>query len=203
MSSRFDHWQEIYQKSEREFSWYQSYPETSVKLIKESNVSLDDAIIDVGGGDSHLVDALLGLGYSNLSVLDISERAIERAKQRLGDLSARIKWIVSDVVSFQSTERFAVWHDRATFHFLIEESNIDDYRENVSKSVKANGRFILGAFSEKGPSKCSGLPIKQYSETRMIDTFNGSFKKERCFEEAHHTPFNTEQVFQFCLFTRQ
>ncbi len=203
MNTQFSHWQKVYEKPEREFSWYQSYPETSVRLIRESNTRLDDPIIDIGGGDSHLVDALLQLGYSNLSVLDISALAIERAKVRLGDLAEKIKWIVSDIINFQPSEKFAVWHDRATFHFLVEESNINDYRKNASAAIQHEGKFILGTFSVNGPSKCSGLPVMQYSESKMIETFEGDFQKEKCFEELHHTPFNTEQLFQFCLFSRR
>jgi len=202
MDDRFSHWQKVYEKAETEFSWYQSYPYTSLKLIVESKTRLDDPIIDIGGGDSHLADELLRLGYTNISVLDISQRAIDRAKARLGELADRIKWIVADVINFRSSEPFAVWHDRATFHFLIEDSNVGDYRNNVSQSVKSNGRFILGAFAETGPSKCSGLPVRQYSEHRMIRTFEGTFKKDRCFAETHRTPFQTDQTFQFCVFTR-
>src|SRR5689334_10932632 len=194
MNPLSEHWQRVYEKPELQFSWYQAYPETSVRLIRETSCQLDDPIIDVGGGDSHLVDALLQLGYSNLSVLDISARAIERAQTRLGKLSSKIKWVVSDVVDFRPPEEFAIWHDRATFHFLIEEQNVLGYRETVGCSVRPNGRFILGAFSEKGPSKCSGLPVRQYSESRMIETFENSFRKERCFEETHQTPFHTEQI---------
>jgi SAM-dependent methyltransferase len=203
MNSKFDHWQKIYEKSEIEFSWYQSYPDTSVRLITEANVSLDEPVIDIGGGDSHLADALLQLGYSNIHVLDISERAIERAKVRLGKFSDKIKWIVSDIVHFKPREIFAVWHDRATFHFLIDDSNVQSYRESLAKSMKENGRFILGAFSENGPMKCSGLPIRQYSETMMLKTFADDFKKEYCFEEVHQTPFKTKQSFQFCIFSKQ
>ncbi|MBS1544193.1 MAG: class I SAM-dependent methyltransferase [Bacteroidetes bacterium] len=202
MNNRFAHWQKVYEKTEQEFSWYQSYPETSVKLIQESRVCLSDPIIDIGGGDSHLVDALLALGYSNLSVLDISARAIERAKERLGELSQKIKWIVSDVLAFKPAEKFAVWHDRATFHFLVEEANVVEYRENVATAIRHEGKFILGAFSINGPSKCSGLPVLQYSESKMIETFGHDFQKEKCFEEEHQTPFNTQQLFQFCLFSK-
>lgn len=202
MESKFEHWQTVYNKLETEFSWYQSYPDTSVRLIRESNAGYDDPIIDIGGGDSHLPDALLQLGYTNISVLDISERAIERAKGRLGELSRKVKWIVSDIVNFTPPELFKVWHDRATFHFLVDDSNVADYHNNLSRSVAPNGRFILGTFSENGPAKCSGLPIRRYSEAKMLETFD-NFKKERCFEEVHRTPFNTEQNFQFCVFSRR
>lgn len=203
MNTRSLHWQKVYEKNETEFSWYQSYPDTSVKLIREAGIARDEAIIDVGGGDSHLADALLDLGFTNISVLDISSRAIDRARQRLGGRSKFVKWIVSDVIDFNPREQFAVWHDRATFHFLTDDSTVEGYRFIVASAVKPAGTFILGAFSEKGPTKCSGLPVRQYNEPGMANLFEGPFRKEHCFEETHRTPFNTEQLFQFCRFTRQ
>ncbi len=203
MVNRSEHWQKVYNKSEQEFSWYQSYPSTSVKLIQESGVALNAPIIDVGGGDSHLVDSLVQLGYSNLYVLDISARAIERARLRLGQLAERINWIVSDIVEFKPTLNFSVWHDRATFHFLVDKSNIQQYKAIVSNAIGPAGKFILGTFSVNGPEKCSGLPVNRYSESTMEETFGTVFKKVRCFEELHQTPFHTEQVFQFCLFSKQ
>ena len=203
MSTTSEHWDRVYNKAEKEFSWYQSYPGASVRLIQESCVHLNDPIIDVGGGDSHLVDALLQLGYSNLCVLDISVRAIDRAKNRLGTLAERITWVVSDIVSFKPPGKFAVWHDRATFHFLAEDSSITAYRNNISIAMQKGGRFILGTFSADGPEKCSGLPVNRYSESKMEDVFSSTFQKVRCFEELHKTPLETEQLFQFCLFDKR
>ena len=200
--NRFEHWQKVYDKVENEFSWYQAYPKTSVKLIEETGVGHHDPIIDIGGGDSHLVDALLEKGYSNLFVLDISSQAIDRARKRLGRSESKVNWILDDVVDFKPSVKFSVWHDRAAFHFLNDDYSIQRYKDNVVRSVMPAGKFILGTFSNNGPDRCSGLPVKQYTEASMEKTFTGPFQKVRCFEELHETPFHTTQLFQFCLFQR-
>ena len=159
-------------------------------------------IIDVGGGDSNLVDALLEKGYKNIWVLDISATALEKAKKRLGDKAKNIHWIVSDITEFETNIKFDFWHDRAVFHFLTDETSISKYVEIVSNAVSANGNFLLGTFSKDGALKCSGLEIKQYSEVSMKETFSDSFEAVKCFTEDHITPFNTIQNFQFCGFKK-
>jgi 2-polyprenyl-3-methyl-5-hydroxy-6-metoxy-1,4-benzoquinol methylase len=203
MNSRQEHWEKVYTKPEQEFSWHQAYPETSMRLIEETKVSLGDPIIDIGGGDSHLVDALLNKGYSNIHVLDISQQAINRARKRLGDNAAKVNWIISDIVDFKSSIKFSVWHDRATLHFLTDDDAVKQYRENLTRAVKQGGNFILGTFSINGPARCSGLPVRRYSEQMMETTFRDAFRKVRCFEEMHETPFRTEQLFQYCMFVKK
>lgn len=204
MNTSKDHWEKIYNtKEEKDFSWFQPYPKTSIEFIELFNLPKNARIIDIGGGDSHLVDALIELGYTNIYVLDISAKAIERARQRLGEHAKLVNWIVSDVTEFESEVQFDFWHDRAAFHFLTSEDQIRKYLAIVRKSLMPNGYLVLGTFSEKGPGKCSGLEIKQYSETSMSALFEKDFKRIKCIEENHSTPFNTLQNFVFCSFQKQ
>jgi len=201
--NRKNHWENIYQtKALDEVSWYQEKPETSLYFFKKFNVPKAAKIIDIGGGDSFLVDHLLKLGYTDLTVLDISESSLERAKIRLGEDAKKVKWIVSDVVNFVPFEKYDVWHDRAAFHFLSEEKEVAEYTKIVKNNVQDNGLLIVGTFSENGPLKCSGIEIKQYSQTQLSHVFEDSFKKIECFNVDHSTPFNTTQNFTFCSFLK-
>lgn len=200
--SEKSHWENVYEtKTPEQVSWTQAIPSTSLRLIEETGVRKDAAIIDVGGGDSNLVDYLLEAGYTNISVLDISEKALERAKSRLGDRAKLVTWIVSDINDFVPTQLYDVWHDRAVFHFVIKENNIKKYVERVADFVR--GTFIVGTFSEQGPLKCSGLEIKQYNEHTLNELFGAHFDKIDCFTEDHLTPFDTVQNFIFCSFRRR
>ena len=197
------HWDRIYQtRSETDFSWFQSYPETSLRFIKLFDLLPNSRIIDVGGGDSHLVDALLDIGFRNIYVLDISEKAIERARKRLGNDATLVNWIIKDVLDFHPLMKFDLWHDRAAFHFLTTYQKIRDYLAIAKKSIKQNGFLTLGTFSEKGPTRCSGLEIKRYSELFMSKLFEQRFDRIKCIEENHLTPFKTIQSFTFCSFKR-
>lgn len=199
-----DHWEHIYStKAEDEVSWFQPYPKTSMEFVDLFNLPLDANIIDIGGGDSHFVDALLDNGYQNIYVLDISANAIERAKQRLGARASKVNWIVSDVTEFEPSVQFDFWHDRAAFHFLTTEDKIYKYAAIAEDAIKKDGYLILGTFSENGPKKCSGLEIKQYSEASMSARFEIGFEKIKCIIEDHTTPFNTTQNFLFCSFRRK
>lgn len=198
-----DHWNNIYiTKQENKVSWFQSYPATSLQIIESLQLSKDANIIDIGGGNSHLVDVLLGKGYQNIWVLDISVNAIERAKQRLGTEADKVHWIVSNIIDFVPPVQFDCWHDRAAFHFLTSEKNITRYVSIAEHAVKKDGYLVLGTFSEQGPARCSGLEIKQYSEASMSARFGTSFKRLKCIYEDHITPFGTSQNFLFCSFKR-
>ncbi len=198
------HCENIYaSRDEKTFSWFQEYPKTSVEFLSLSNLSKTANIIDIGGGDSHFVDALLELGYQNIYVLDISERSIDRAKSRLGINADRITWIVSDIIDYTTSVKFDFWHDRAAFHFLTTSEKIDSYIQIANTSIKPDGYFILGTFSENGPATCSGLEIKKYSEIAISAKFEKYFSKIKCIEELHATPFNTQQNFLFCSFKRK
>ena len=198
------HWENIYATKElTNVSWYQPVPQTSLEFLEQANLAKKAKIIDVGGGDSFLADHLLEAGYTDITVLDISEKALERAKARLGEKAARVKWIVSDASAFVPTETYDCWHDRAAFHFLTEEQDIARYMNVLSRGIKSGGTLILGTFSENGPTKCSGIPIKQYSEASMIARLSDHFEQVACKTVDHPTPFNTVQHFVFCSFTRK
>ncbi|MBL7741147.1 MAG: methyltransferase domain-containing protein [Chitinophagaceae bacterium] len=203
-TDRKSHWENIYDtKTEQEVSWFQPYPKTSVEFLELFNLPLTANIIDIGGGDSHLVDVLLDKGYQNIWVLDISANAIEKAKSRLGERSAVVQWVVSDITEFKPSVQFDFWHDRAAFHFLTTEEKINKYVSIAEHAIKKNGYLVLGTFSEQGPKKCSGLEIKQYSEASMSSRFEASFERIKCIQEDHVTPFNTTQNFLFCSFKRK
>lgn len=203
MFDRKAHWENIYQtKPAESVSWYEAVPETSLTFIKESGLPLDARIIDVGGGDSLLVDHLLDLGYTDLTVLDISEAALARAKKRLGNASKRIKWITEDITNFKTDAQYDLWQDRAVFHFLTTEREIKSYIRTAHRGLKENGIFVIGTFSEDGPGMCSGIKTRQYSEQKLEDCLRGRFKKIKCISADHHTPFHTVQNFVFCSFRK-
>jgi 2-polyprenyl-3-methyl-5-hydroxy-6-metoxy-1,4-benzoquinol methylase len=200
---RKEHWDNIYStKVMTEVSWYQAVPETSLELIKRVAKNKDASIIDIGGGDGFLVDELIQLGYNNITVLDISDNAINKAKQRLGDVAKNIKWIISDITEFNPTEKYDIWHDRAVFHFLTEDSDIEKYKNLVNVNVKKNGYFILATFSDEGPNKCSGLEICKYSVLDLQKQFEEAFNVVDSFKENHNTPFGTTQNFTFSVFQK-
>ncbi len=200
---RHQHWENIYQaKKLSEVSWYQPTPATSLAFFKEFKVPLTAKIIDIGGGDSLLVDHLLNLGYKDITVLDISETAIERAKTRLGDRAQQVTWIVADATTFQPTQKYDFWHDRAAFHFLTSDNDIDAYLETVQQNLRPNGILVIGTFSENGPKKCSGIDIHQYSERSMIVRLQKFFTKIKCSTVDHTTPSGTIQNFIFCSFKK-
>ena len=195
------HWENIYSnKGMKEVSWFQETPETSLGLIAKLNLKKDVSIIDVGGGDGFLVDNLLALGYTNITVLDISGNAINRAKERLGKLAEKVKWIVADITEFVPDHQYAVWHDRAVFHFLTKEKDINSYKELVSSAI--SDYFILSTFSDEGPNKCSGLEICKYSELDLKKQFEETFNVVDSFKENHSTPFETIQNFTFSVFLK-
>ena len=197
------HWEHIYNTKEfTDVSWYQAVPQISLDFLNEFKLPKDAEIIDVGGGDSFFVDHLLELGYQHISVLDISAQALVRAKKRLGDKAKLVNWIVSDIATFKPQKHYDFWHDRAVFHFLTSDDEIEKYTQVLADGIKAGGVLILGTFSENGPTKCSGIPIKQYSEESMSKRLSGNFNKIRCFTVDHKTPFDTVQNFVFCSFRR-
>ncbi|MBX9890753.1 MAG: class I SAM-dependent methyltransferase [Chitinophagaceae bacterium] len=204
MVNNRNHWENIYSsKAETEVSWFQPYPKTSMGFLKLFSLLLTANIIDIGGGESHLVDALLEKGYQNIWVLDISATAIEKVKERLGDKSKLIHWIVSDVTEFKPPVRFDFWHDRAAFHFLTNNDAINKYVAIAEAGISNKGYLVLGTFSENGPEKCSGLQIQQYKQASMSERFEIKFDRIKCITEDHITPFNTVQNFLFCSFQRK
>lgn len=197
------HWEKIYAtKGQNEVSWYQPSPKISLDLINELNIPKNASIIDVGGGDSFLADNLLAAGFTNITVLDISGSAIARAKQRLGKEAEKINWIVSDINELVIDKKFDCWHDRAAFHFFTTEEQVQKYLTIAQEHISESGRMIIGTFSTSGPEKCSGLPIKQYSEQTLSGVLKKWFEKIKCITTDHITPFNTIQNFLFCSFKK-
>lgn len=203
MDNKKQHWENIFtSKTANKVSWYEPKPIISLQFLQEYNIATTAAIIDIGGGDSFFVDNLLELGYVNITVLDISEAALNKAKARLGKKATEVKWIVADAASFTPTEQYDFWHDRAAFHFLTTEVEIENYVVTVKESITASGFLVIGTFSEDGPTKCSGIKIKQYNETSMTERLNKYFNKIKCIIIDHVTPFNTLQNFIFCSFKK-
>lgn len=195
------HWESVYEnKTPEQVSWTQEKPEVSLELIREADLPKTAKIIDIGGGDSKLVDFLLEEGYKNITVLDISAKSLARAQQRLGYNAKHVDWIVSDIISFQATVTYDLWHDRAAFHFLTAKEEIDKYTSIVDEFVAE--RLIIGTFSKQGPTKCSGLEISQYDENGLANIFKNHFEKTKCLKTDHVTPFDTIQNFQFCSFRK-
>ena len=194
------HWEDIYKrKMPNEVSWTQEIPQTSIDFIKSFDLPKNSEIIDVGGGESKFVDYLLSKGYENITVLDISKNAIEKAKTRIGVNSDKVKWVVSDINEFIPNNKFDFWHDRAVFHFLTNQESILKYSKMVSSYAR---NFVVGTFSNEGPKKCSGLDICQYDEISITKTFETpNFKKVESKRVNHETPFGTLQNFIFCSFT--
>jgi len=202
MESSRSHWDRVYAtKTENEVSWTQTTPQKSLDFIQGFGLDKEASIIDIGGGESYLADYLIEQGFSNVTVLDIAGQALEKAKMRLGKKAHMVKWIVSDITEFKPAQHYDLWHDRATFHFLTTPEQIETYLKVAGDTV--DQYLVVGTFSENGPEKCSGLPVKQYSEAALQQTLARDFKKIECVTEDHVTPFNTVQNFTFCSFQKR
>lgn len=202
--TRKQHWETIYEtKKFEEVSWYQAVPEVSLSILSAFVEEKDSPIIDVGGGDSYLVDFLLKQNYTDISVLDISEKALQRAQNRLESKAKNINWIVSDITAFKPTNKFDFWHDRAVFHFLTEPNEVKKYAAIAADSISEKGIMVIGTFSKNGPLKCSGIDIKQYNEKEMSAVFEGDFELVDFREIIHITPMQSEQHFIFCVFRKK
>ena len=198
------HWENIFQTKDTTIvSWYQAVPATSINLIQKTGLSANSAIIEIGSGDSFLVDHLIEKGYTDISLLDISENALETIRKRLGEKSNSVTFVATDINNFSTDKRFNIWHDRAVFHFLTEKKDIENYVKIATKSVIRKGFLIIGTFSDKGPDSCSGLTIEKYSESKLTAAFSAGFSKLECFTENHNTPSGGIQNFLFCIFQRK
>lgn len=200
---RKKHWDDLYlTKGFNQVSWYQPYPKTSINLISSLCKDKNKSIVDIGGGLSTLVNELLKLKFTSLTVLDISKNALEKAKQRLGANASYVQWIESDITQLETNRRFDIWHDRAVFHFLTKKKDIQAYVEKANHFIKPNGLLILSTFSLKGPKKCSGLPVQRYSPEGLTKIFHQRFRLLQGFEEEHLTPFQNSQNFIWCVFKK-
>jgi SAM-dependent methyltransferase len=203
MDNKKEHWEEIYEKKDdNQVSWYQDVPKTSLRLIDELRLAFDDAVIDLGGGNSNFTSELYKKGYKNLSVLDISGLALERTKAKMGAGASSVNWIESDVLDFADYNKYEVIHDRATFHFLTSEDDINKYVDIVTGAVKMGGYLIISTFSLSGPEKCSNLQVSQYSSAKLATVFKNDFKLINTINEVHTSPYNTTQDFIYCVFKR-
>jgi ubiquinone/menaquinone biosynthesis C-methylase UbiE len=196
-----EHWEKVYNnKSSFEVSWYQAEPALSLQFIHAAKLDKDAYIIDVGGGASTLVDHLYNESFRNLAVLDISARALDYAKNRLGNKAEDVKWIEADVTEFVTPNQFDLWHDRAVFHFLSEFEERRKYIESLKRTLRRGGHLILAAFAIGGPTKCSGLDIRQYDSARLQNEIGPEFKLVDKTFEIHITPGNKEQRFNYFRF---
>ena len=197
------HWEKIYdEKNDDEVSWFQKETNESIRMIQNAGIE-SPKIIDVGSGRSKLLKNLIKIGYNQLTYLDISESALEKSKEFLGEQSTKVTWISKDILNFKTDEKFDIWHDRAVFHFLNQENLIRKYIEIVEKNISESGHLIIGTFSENGPLKCSGLEVRRYSQKVIEKIFNRGFKLIDSFYYDHVTPFNTTQNFLFSHFIKK
>jgi SAM-dependent methyltransferase len=199
-----DHWQRTYRaKTEQEVSWHQDAPEPSLTLVTAAAASLASPIIDIGGGTSYLVDHLVRRGYSKVSVLDVSSSALARAQSRLGAQAAAVDWIAADITTWEPTELYEVWHDRATFHFMVTEIDRSAYLARLRQALAPGGCAIIATFALDGPETCSGLPVMRYDAESLAETLGQDFMLVSSERHLHSTPWGSVQPFQFSVFKRR
>jgi trans-aconitate methyltransferase len=203
MIDRKTHWENVYtSKSPLQVSWYQEDPALSLQLIRNTQLALDAAMIDVGGGASTLVDRLCEEAYTNIAVLDVSSSALAHARARLAEKANAVEWYEEDVTCFSPPHRFSLWHDRAVFHFLTTKSDRDKYINVLKQALKPDGHLIIMAFAIDGPVKCSGLDIVQYDAKKLMAELGQGFELLETGHEGHITPSGGEQKFVYFHFKR-
>ena len=203
-SERQSHWQNVYlSKGEQQVSWTQADPQPSLGLIEKFAGSRDASIVDIGGGASRLVDALIADGFAAITVLDLSEAALQAAKARLGAQGASVRWVAADVTAWQPPQAFDIWHDRAAFHFLVDASDRAAYLERLRAGVKPGGHAIIATFAPDGPEKCSGLPVQRYDPESLASTIGPTFELVEQQPHRHVTPWGAAQSFQFSVLRRR
>jgi len=198
---RKQHWDDAYSaRPAEQVSWYQDKPALSLELIAHAAGDSRPSLIDIGGGASRLVDCLLDQGFGDLSVLDISTRALQAAQQRLGPRAADVNWICADVIGFRPTRRYAIWHDRAAFHFLVEPSERQAYVEVLRTALEPGGQVIIATFAVDGPPRCSGLDVVRYDAGTLAAELGGGFRLHEESAETHLTPAGRPQRFAYFRF---
>jgi 2-polyprenyl-3-methyl-5-hydroxy-6-metoxy-1,4-benzoquinol methylase len=201
--SRQAHWENVYSsKGENEVSWYQASPAPSLELIALAGLPRSAEVIDIGGGASRLVDSLLAEGFEHITVLDLSDAALNAARTRLGEKAAQVRWEVADVTTWKPSRTYDLWHDRAAFHFLTEPADQSAYVERLKKAVKAGGWAVIGTFALDGPERCSGLPIVRYDAASLSAILGPDFRLVDSRQHDHATPWGAVQRFQFSTFRR-
>lgn len=194
------HWEKIYTtKAPDQVSWYRPHLETSLALIERSAPDRAASIIDIGGGESTLVDDLLASGFQNITVLDVSQIAIDITRKRLGQAAERVHWLVADITQVELEPRaYDIWHDRAVFHFLTDATQRVAYVRQVARAVKPGGHVIVSTFGPGGPTQCSGLDVVRYDPESLHNEFGARFRLVESLNELHETPFGTTQKFLYC-----
>ncbi len=203
-ASRKAHWQEVYtSKKEDSVSWFQENPTPSLELLALANATIDSAIIDIGGGASRLVDALLDQGYHDLTVLDLSAAALATAQTRLASRAQQVSWVVADVTAWKPERLYDIWHDRAAFHFLTDAADRLAYADRFRHALRPGGYAIIGTFAIDGPEKCSGLPVTRHDANSLAAIFGAEFTLVDSRRHEHLTPWGAIQKFQFSTFRFQ
>ena len=197
------HWQQVFTtKGERDVSWFEELPALSLQMMEAAGLGPETCVLDVGGGDSHLVDALATRGLDCLAVLDVSGAALERARIRLGDLAGAFTWIESDVTAAWSLKPMDIWHDRAVFHFLTTAAERGQYLDHLRQTVKPGGAVIIATFAPDGPERCSGLPVARYSAASLAAELGNEFSLIEARRHEHQTPWGAVQPFVYARFRR-
>lgn len=203
MPSTAEHWQQVYSsKSADEVSWFQREPEVSLRLIEKFSTPSSN-VVDIGAGESLLIDQLISHGYSHLTVMDISSAALEDVKVRLGASSHSVNFEVADIRYWQPSQSFELWHDRAVFHFMNSDEDVGAYVRTAANAVRSNGFVVLGTFAEDGPLQCSGLDVRRYSAERLADVFSENFSLVETESEDHTTPWDATQHFTWVVLQRK
>lgn len=202
--ARQSHWDAVYgEKRADEVSWYEPRPENSLDLVRSTGVREADPIIDVGGGASRLVDELLAAGYADLTVLDVSASVLEKVRERLGSAAASVTLLHQDVTAFQPARQYALWHDRAVFHFLTQREDRQRYTHALRHGIRPGGHVVIATFGPAGPQRCSGLPTLRYDAGALSAELGADFALVESFLVVHRTPWNANQQFLYCRFTRK
>jgi SAM-dependent methyltransferase len=203
-AARQDHWDAVYgTKAITDLSWYEPRPDKSFELIRRAGIGLSDPIIDVGGGASLLVDDLLETGYGDITVLDVSAAVLDKLGGRLGAKTSKVTLLHQDVTGFQPERRYALWHDRAVFHFLVAQADQERYLHALIRALRPGGHLVIATFGPSGPERCSGLPTMRYDEVALATRLGSDFKLIESSLSIHRTPWNAPQQFLYCRFMRQ
>jgi 2-polyprenyl-3-methyl-5-hydroxy-6-metoxy-1,4-benzoquinol methylase len=200
---RQSHWGNVYAtKEEHAVSWFQERPDISLDLIRATGVDVSASIVDIGGGASRLIDALIDEGFKTVTVLDLSEKALATSKARLGARGAQVQWVVADVTTWEPSQTYDVWHDRAALHFLTDPKDRAAYVERLIRAVHLDGHVIIGTFAPDGPERCSGLPVVRHDAATLSELLGNSFELIESRRHDHQTPAGATQRFQFSRFQR-
>lgn len=198
-----EHWEQVYRnKRPTQVSWFQENPEASLKLIEQADLASRDPVIDVGAGASSLVGCLLDRGFTDLTVLDVSRAAIEASRERLGERAQAVEWVVGDVLEFRPSRPYALWHDRACFHFMTRPAQRRRYISALDQATRPGSSAIIATFALDGPLRCSGLDIVRYDATGLLETLGPRWRLECEINEQHHTPWDSIQSFRYFLLRR-